>query len=101
MFANMLEEHLDDANDRVNLYFQELMENNICNKDARELVELCLESNYHAIHNMMSTTHYSEYNQWIKQNMNQNNSFCKWVKKLKQDEDEDHLCRYQKIMKRV
>jgi hypothetical protein len=101
MFENNLKQQLDDVSDRVNLYRRELEENNVCNKDIHDLIELCIESNYHEIHNMLSTTNYSEYNQWVKQNINKNNSFSRWLMKVKQDEDEEHLRRYQKIMKRI
>ena len=33
--------------------------------------------------------------------MNKNNYYSKWLKKMKNDEDEEHLRRYERIMKRV
>jgi hypothetical protein len=101
MFENKLQRELNDINYRVELYRQELIENNVCNNESDELIELCIESNYQEIHDSLLTLNYSEYNQWINENINMNNSYCRWVKKLKKDEDENHLRRYQKIMKRV
>ena len=101
MFENNVKQYLDDVEDRVNLFRQELIENNVSNNDARDLVELCIESNYGTIHNILSSENYSAYNQWIKQNINKNNSFSEWLRKVKQDEDEQHMRRYQRVMKRV
>lgn len=98
---NKLEQELNDANYRVELYRQELIKNNIYNDDADELIELCIESNYQEIHDSLLTLNYSVYNQWIKKNINNNNSYSRWVNKIKKDEDDQHLRRYQRIMKRV
>lgn len=101
MFQNKLEEELNEVNYRVDLYRKELIENNICNNDADELIELCIESNYQEIHDSLLTLNYAEYNHWIKKNINNDNSYCRWIKKVKKDEDDQHLRRYQRIMKRV
>jgi hypothetical protein len=101
MFENKLQQELNDVNYRVELYRQELIENNVCNNESVELIELCIESNYQEIHNSLLTLNYSEYNQWINKNINMNNSYSRWVKKVKKDEDEQHLRRYERIMKRV
>lgn len=101
MFENKLQQELNDVNFRIELYRQELIENNVCNNEADELIELCIESNYQEIHDSLLTLNYSEYNQWINKNINMNNSYSRWVKKVKKDEDEQHLRRYQRIMKRV
>lgn len=101
MIENKLEQELNDVNERVEFYRQELVENNISGDDANELIELCIESNYQEIHDSLLTLHYSEYNQWIKKNVDRNNSYSKWVKKVKKDENEQHLRRYERIMKRV
>lgn len=101
MFENKLQQELNDVNYRVELYRQELIENNVCNNEADELIELCIESNYQEIHDSLLTLNYSEYNQWINKNINMNNSYSRWVKKVKKNEDEQHLRRYQRIMKRV
>jgi type IV secretory pathway component VirB8 len=96
-----LEQHLNDANDRVELYREELIKHDVCNNDIDELLELCVESNYQQIHDILLTNNYSEYNQWIKNNIDKNKSYCQWLKKVKKDEDEEYLRRYQRIMKRV
>lgn len=101
MIENKLEQELNDVNERVELYRQELIENDVCNNDADKLIELCIESNYQEIHDSLLTLNYSAYNQWIKKNINNNNSYSIWVKKVKKDEDEQHLRRYERIMKRV
>ena len=101
MFENKLQQELNDVNYRVELYRQELIENNVCNNEVDELIELCIESNYQEIHDSLLTLNYSEYNQWINKNINMNNSYSRWVNKVKKDEDEKHLRRYQRIMKRV
>lgn len=101
MIETKLQQELNDVNYRVELYRQELIENNVCNNDSDELIELCIESNYQEIHDSLLTLNYSEYNQWINKNINMNNSYCRWIKKVKKDEDEQHLRRYQRIMKRV
>jgi hypothetical protein len=96
-----LQQELNEVNYRVELYRKELIENNIFNDDADELIELCIESNYQEIHDSLLTLNYSVYNQWIKKNINNNNSYSRWLKKIKKDEDEQHLRRYERIMKRV
>lgn len=101
MIQNKLEQQLNYINYRVEVYRQELIENNICNNDIDELIELSVESNYQEIHDLLSTLNYSAYNQWINENIDNNNSYSRWVKKVKKDEDEKHLRRYQRIMKRV
>lgn len=101
MFENKLQQELNDVNYRIELYRQELIENNVCNNEADELIELCVESNYQEIHDSLLTLNYSEYNQWINKNINMNNSYSRWVNKVKKDEDEQHLRRYERIMKRV
>jgi hypothetical protein len=101
MFENKLEQQLNDIDARVELYREELIENNVYNNDANELIKLCIESNYQEIHDSLLTLNYSEYNQWIKINIDNDDSYSKWLNKIKKDEDEQHLRRYQKIMKRV
>ncbi len=101
MFENKLEEQLNDVNIRIKLYYDELIENNVCNDEINELIELCIESNYQEIHDSLLTINYSEYNQWIKKNIDNNNYYSIWLKKIKKYEDEAHLRRYERIMKRV
>jgi uncharacterized membrane-anchored protein YhcB (DUF1043 family) len=101
MFENKLQQKLNDVNYRVELYRQELIEHNVCNNETDELIELCIEANYQEIHDSLLTLNYSEYNQWINKNINMNDSYSRWVNKVKKYEDEKHLRRYQKIMKRV
>lgn len=101
MFEQELKQHLIDVEVRVQLYSEELMENGVCNNDIDDLLELCIESNYQGLHDLLLTTNYSIYTEWIKNNINNNNSYSKWLKIMKKDEDEKHLRRYQRVMKRV
>jgi hypothetical protein len=101
MFEEELKQHLFDVDFRIYLYSEELIENGVCNDDMYYLLKLCIESNYQVLHDSLLTTNYSIYTEWIKNNMNKNNYYSKWLKKMKNDEDEEHLRRYERIMKRV
>jgi hypothetical protein len=103
----ILEEYLMDAYHRVDMYKKELEEYNVINDDLHGLIELCIEANFQATHDILLNEHYFEYNQWMKENkenvgVNQNNnSYCKWLKKIKKEEDEEYLRRYNRRMKKV
>lgn len=100
----ILKEQLIDVNCRVDIYKTELKEFNINNDDANELIELCIESNFQAIHDILMNECYFEYNQWMKENIcnnDNNNSYCVWLKKIRNEEDEKYLCRYNRRMKKV
>ena len=100
----ILKGYLMDAYHRVDIYKKELEEYNVTNDDARGLIELCIEANFQATHDILLNEHYFEYSQWMKENVhiNQNdNSYCDWLKKIKKEEDEDYLRRYNRRMKKV
>jgi hypothetical protein len=99
----ILKEQLIDASCRVDIYKTELKECNINDIDADELIELCIESNFQAIHDILLNECYFEYNQWMKENIcnnGNNNSYCVWLKKIRNEEDEEYLCRYNRRMKK-
>jgi hypothetical protein len=100
MFENKLKEYLDDVNERVYMYQIELQENNIYGDDSNILINLCIESNFCTIHDMLSAENFSEYNKWMVQNINKKNLYCEWLQKRKQEEEAKHLRRYSKIIQR-
>jgi hypothetical protein len=100
----ILEEYLINAYYCVDIYKKELEECNVTNDDAHGLIELCVESNFQMIHDILLNNHYFEYNQWMKENVGVNrddNSYCDWLKKIKKEEDEEYLRRYNRRMKKV
>jgi hypothetical protein len=100
----ILEEYLMDAYHRVNIYKKELEEYNVSNNDAHHLIELCIEANFQATHDILLNEHYFKYRQWMKENIDinqNNNSYCEWLKKINKEEDEEYLRRYNRRMKKV
>lgn len=97
----ILKEHLFDANERVESYKKELEEHDISDDDKNILTQLCIEANFQAIHDMMTNQYYFEYNEWIKRNATKKDDYCMWVSKIKNEENEKYLDRYNRRMKKV
>jgi|LakMenE18May11ns_1017448.scaffolds.fasta_scaffold9026023_1 hypothetical protein len=100
MFQIKFEEYMCDIYVRLGLYRIELEENNVGKNNTDDLIQLCIESNFHLIHDLFSKENYQEYQEWINENLNKNNLYINWLNKIKKEDDERHLVRYNKIARR-
>ena len=98
---NILKSELSDVYERVEMYKKELKEHNILDEDADDLIQLYIEANFQSIHDIMLNHCYLEYNEWMKKNIEKDNSYCVWMKKNQMEENNKYLDRYNRRMKRV
>ena len=97
-FETILFEYLADADLRVQLYSQELKDNNI---DDEELLQLCIESNYQFIHDSLCANYYETYKSWRQNARQLTNNYSRWLEKQEIELEEIHCKRYEKYQSRL
>lgn len=97
----ILEEMLVNAYDMIDTHKTHLKEYNLANDELDEIIQLYTESVFQFTHDSMMNQYYFIYNQWMKENINKKDDYCEWLKRIRREEDEEYLRRYNRRMKKV